>query len=245
MYSERFLQFIEIWRKDFAIERSMNEKVCVDRNGNPIPWYTYPAIEYLSQFDYREKKVFEFGTGYSSMYWVARAQKVISVEDKKEWYNKFLLEFQTVNWQMRFCDEKDGYENTIFADGEKYDVIIIDGKRRDECAKTAVEALADGGIIILDDSDRINTSSVYKGAVDNLRAANLLQVDFYGFCPMNNYTKTTSIFFSRNFNFPTLSEIQPVNGLGNIWSMSRKERKKFFHKQDYPLPAENNSADSL
>ena len=51
MYSQRFQQFIDMWRKDFAIERSMNEKVCLDRDGNPIPWYTYPAIEYLSQFD--------------------------------------------------------------------------------------------------------------------------------------------------------------------------------------------------
>ena len=48
MYSEKFLKFIEMWQKDFAIERTIDEKVCVDKDGNPIPWYTYPAIEYLS-----------------------------------------------------------------------------------------------------------------------------------------------------------------------------------------------------
>ena len=52
MYSDKFLKFIEMWQKDFAIERSIDEKVCVDKDNNPIPWYTYPAIEYLSQFDY-------------------------------------------------------------------------------------------------------------------------------------------------------------------------------------------------
>lgn len=56
MYSERFRQFIEIWQRDFAIERSMNEKVCIDRDGKPLPWYTYPAIEYLSQFDYHDNQ---------------------------------------------------------------------------------------------------------------------------------------------------------------------------------------------
>lgn len=56
MPSEKFLKFIEMWEKDFAIARTIDEKVCVDRDGNPIPWYTYPAIEYLSQFDYRDKK---------------------------------------------------------------------------------------------------------------------------------------------------------------------------------------------
>lgn len=235
MYSERFRQFIEMWRKDFAIERSMNEKVCVDRDGNPIPWYTYPAIEYISQFDYSAKKVFEYGTGYSSMYWAKRALKVVSIEDKPEWFEKFSQEFKASNWQMRYCDEKEGYEDMIFADGEKYDVIIIDGKRRAECAACAVKALAKGGMIILDDSDRVNTSLEYQGAVKNLRAANLLQVDFYGFCPMNNYTKATSIFFSRDFDFESLYTVQPINGLGNIWSMSRRERKQFFKKQEWPL----------
>ena len=233
MYSERFQQFIEMWRKDFAIERSMNEKVCVDRDGNPIPWYTYPAIEYLSQFDYSDKTIFEFGTGYSSMYWAKRAKKVISIEDKPEWFEKFAKEFQAPNWQMRYCDEKQGYENMIFADDEKYDVIVVDGKRRAECAETAIKALKAGGMIILDDSDRVNTSKEYFNAIKTLRDANLLQVDFYGFCPMNNYTKATSLFFARDFNFDSLYTVQPINGLGNIWSMSRKERKQFFKKQDY------------
>ena len=238
MYSDRFKQFIEIWQKDFAIERSMNEKVCVDKNGNPIPWYTYPAIEYLSQFDYRSKKVFEYGTGYSSMYWSKRAQKVISIEDNPEWFAKFSSEFKADNWQMRYFPDTEEYENAVFADGEKYDVIVIDGRRRAECAACAVKALSAGGMVILDDSDRVNTSLEYAGAIKNLRQANLLQVDFYGFCPLNNYTKTTSIFFARDFNFATLSDIQPVNGIGNIWSMSRKQRKEFFRAQDWPLPEE-------
>ena len=186
MYSDRFKQFIEIWQKDFAIERSMNEKVCVDKNGNPIPWYTYPAIEYLSQFDYRSKKVFEYGTGYSSMYWSKRAQKVISIEDNPEWFAKFSSEFKADNWQMRLCEDNETYENAIFADSEKYDVIVIDGRRRAECAACAVKALSTGGMVILDDSDRVNTSLEYAGAIKNLRQANLLQVDFYGFCPLNN-----------------------------------------------------------
>ena len=79
MYSDKFLKFIEMWQKDFAIERSIDEKVCVDKDNNPIPWYTYPAIEYLSQFDYSNKEIFEYGCGYSSMFWANRAKKVTSI----------------------------------------------------------------------------------------------------------------------------------------------------------------------
>lgn len=44
---------------------------------------------------------------------------------------------------------------------------------------------------------------------------------------MNNYTKTTSVFFSRDFNFNSLHAVQPINGIGNLWSMGRKNRKQF------------------
>ena len=228
MYSEKFQKFIDMWRNDFAIERTIDEKVCVDRDGNPIPWYTYPAIEYLAQFDYSDKLVFEYGCGNSSLFWAKRAQKVISIEDNPKWFDKWMHSFDAPNLEVRWRDEGEIYEKAIFEDDQKYDVIVVDGKRRAECAQCAVEALAKGGMIILDDSDRINTSLEYKNAVAALKKANLLQVDFYGFCPMNNYTKTTSVFFSRDFDFKSKYEVQPINGWGNLWSLSRRARKERY-----------------
>ena len=228
MYSDKFNKFIEMWRKDFAIERTIDEKVCIDRDGNPIPWYTYPAIEYLSQFDMSDKEIFEFGCGNSSLFWADRAKKVTSIEDNPTWFQKWQENFIRDNLDIRWRDEGEGYFNAIFEDNKKYDVIVVDGKRRADCARTAVQALNPGGLIILDDSDRINTSKEYVDAVNHLQKADLLQVDFYGFCPMNNYTKTTSLFFSRDFRFQSLYTVQPINGWGNLWSMRRKNRKEFF-----------------
>ena len=227
MFSDKFLKFIEMWQKEYAIERSIDEKVCEDKDGNPIPWYTYPAIEYLSQFDYADKKIFEFGCGYSSLFWANRALKVVSVEDNPQWFAEWRKSFNKSNLEIRWRDEDEAYFNAILEKDELYDVIAVDGKCRAYCAATAVKKLAKGGIIILDDSDRINTSAEYVKAVEILKSANLLQVDFYGFCPMNNYTKTTSVFFSRDFDFKSLYEVQPINGIGNLWSMGRKNRKAF------------------
>lgn len=231
MYSEKFLKFIEMWEKDFGISRTIDEKICVDRDGNPIPWYTYPAIEYLSQFDYQNKKVFEFGVGNSSLFWASRAQKVISIEDNLTWFEKFKNELKAPNLEIRWRDEGEIYEKAILEEDEKQDVIIIDGKRRFECALMSVQKLQKGGIIILDDSDRVNTSLEYQKAIDVLKKADLLQVDFYGFCPMNNYTKATSVFFDRCFDFKSKFDVEPINGLGNLWSMSRRERKEKYKEQ--------------
>ncbi len=230
MYSDKFQKFIDIWVNEYALERSIDEKSCTDKEGNPLPWYTYPAIEYLSQFDYRNKKIFEYGCGYSSQFWAHRAAGVVSIEDNCEWFERWSNEFKETNLAIRWRDEGEIYEQAIFEDSELYDVIVVDGKRRAECAAAAVKKLAPGGMIILDDSDRINTSEEYVKAVACLKEADLIQVDFYGFCPMNNYTKTTSLFLSRDFNFQSLYKVQPINGIGNLWSMGRKNRKDFFKK---------------
>lgn len=230
MYSEKFQKVIDVWAKEYALEKSIDEKICADKDGNPLPWYTYPAIEYLVQFDYSDKKIFEYGCGYSSAFWAEKAMSVTSIEDNQTYFERWTNEFHMQNLDIRWRDEGEIYEQAIFEDDTKYDVIVIDGKRRVECAEAAVQKLSDGGMIILDDSDRINTSLEYVRAVEILKQANLLQVDFYGFCPMNNYTKTTSVFFSRNFDFKSLYKVQPINGIGNLWSMGRRARKDFFKK---------------
>ena len=230
MYSEKVEIFIKMWMEEFAIGRTIDEKVCEDKNGNPIPWYTYPAIEYLSQFDYSNKKIFEFGCGNSSKFWALRAKEVVSVEDNLKWFEKWQKEMKAPNLQVLWRDEGEIYENAIFESEDVYDVIVVDGKRREKCCETAVKKLAAGGMIILDDSDRINTSEEYKKAVAVLKKENLIQVDFYGFCPMNNYTKTTSVFLRRDFDFATVEAVQPIDGIGNLWNMGRKKRKDFYNK---------------
>ena len=230
MSSERFLKFIEMWEKDFCIAKTIDEKVCIDRDGHPIPWYTYPAIEYLSQFDYSDKSIFEFGCGNSSLFWAERALKVTSVEDNLGWFEKFKEELKHPRLNLIWRDEGEIYENAILENKVMHDVIIIDGKRRFCCAEASLKRLNKGGMIILDDSDRVNTSEEYRKAINILKGANLLQVDFYGFCPMNCYTKTTSIFFDRKFNFKSKFDVEPINGLGNLWSLSRRERKKLYNE---------------
>lgn len=230
MYSKKFGIFIEMWRQDFAMEKSIDEKKCQDGNGRPIPWYTYPAIEYLQSFNYDGKRIFEYGCGWSSMFWAERAAEVTAVEDKRQWFAKWQRDLQAPRLDVRLRTADENYEKTIFEDGRRYDVIVIDGIRRKFCAEAAVAALSDDGMIILDDSDRATVSADYAAAIDILRRAGLLQVDFYGCSPMVCYTKTTSLFLRRNFDFKPAGKIQPTNGWGNLWHRPRKQRKEFYKK---------------
>ena len=57
--------------------RSVRAASPVDAAGKPIPWYTYPAIDFLRQLDLSERTVFDIhGSGKSTLFWAARAARV-------------------------------------------------------------------------------------------------------------------------------------------------------------------------
>ncbi|HPS74615.1 MAG TPA: hypothetical protein PLD52_10020 [Bacteroidales bacterium] len=68
--------------------RSFHKKLVVDKNNLPIPWWTYPFIDFLIPRLSGEFCVLEFGSG-SSTIWLSRfVKQVISVEDHEEWAKK-------------------------------------------------------------------------------------------------------------------------------------------------------------
>src|SRR5687768_912204 len=71
---------------DYAHVRSAALQQAVDADGRAVPWYTYPAIEYLRQLDFSDKTVFEYGSGNSTLFWGASAKRVVSAEEDERWY---------------------------------------------------------------------------------------------------------------------------------------------------------------
>ncbi len=55
------------------------------RDGVPIPWFTFPAIEVLDRMVLQDKKVLEVGSGYSTLYWLARQSEVVAFERDPHW----------------------------------------------------------------------------------------------------------------------------------------------------------------
>ena len=188
--------------------RSIRERRPVRSDGSAIPWYTYPAIEYLSQFDFSNANVFEFGAGYSSLFWAQRARTVISIESDPGWLVR-LEEGVRPNQKVWLRQARDDYVNAIREQPELFDVVIVDGRWRHACVDAAMEKVRDDGLIVLDNSDR------YPEATRRLRDSDRFQVDFSGFGPVNNYAWTTSVFLraacrlQKGFAPPL-----PIGGLG-------------------------------
>ena len=196
---------------DYGYFRSVVTETCADAHGQPIPWYTYPSIEYLSQFDFSAKRVFEYGSGQSTLFWASRAKNVHSVEHNPSWYHK-LSPSTPANCTLVLRPDPAEYCRAILEFPEKFDVIVIDGylKGRLDCAKVAAPCLAPGGLIILDNSNWLPRTSQF------LRDLGYLQVDFTGFGPAGLWTWTTSIYFDRNCQLNPKQGTQPAPGKGSV-----------------------------
>ena len=68
--------------------RSFDEGRPVDARGEPLPWLTYGAIEFLSPRVRRDMSVFEFGCGWGTLWWASRVSRVIACEHDPSWFRE-------------------------------------------------------------------------------------------------------------------------------------------------------------
>jgi hypothetical protein len=181
----------------------------VDRDGNPLPWYTYPAIQYLSQLDLSDCVAFEFGSGNGSLFWASRVHSLTSVESDRQWY-ELVSARKLANQRVMLVEDLGEYPTAVFDALRKYDLIIVDGKRRRLCAHAALECLAPNGMIVLDNADW------YPKTAALLRDAGLIQIDFSGYGPVNNYTWTTSLFLRPGVKLKPRSERMPEPAIASL-----------------------------
>ena len=186
-------QSILAWRtlsRELGHFRTLREGACVARDGSPLPWYTYAAIDYLEQLDLSGAAVLEFGSGNSTRYWATRCAKLVSVEDNAEWYDKVRSQLPP-HVDYLLLRGAGAYAGAGARYPEPFDVIVIDGNYRLECAQAAPALLRPGGFIILANSDWHERSAAA------LLAADLLHVSMAGFGPILPHVWTTSFYFSR------------------------------------------------
>jgi SAM-dependent methyltransferase len=172
--------------------KSGAEGKCVDLCGNPIPWFTYPFIDFIAKKIHSQMTVFEYGCGFSTIWWSKMVKEVVSIEHDKKWY-EMARSAVPENVRIHFVELKyDGdYSRKISEYENKFDIVVIDGRDRINCTKNSLRALKEDGVIIFDNSDR----DCYQEGYDFLENVGFKRIDFDGMGPINNYSWRTSIFY--------------------------------------------------
>lgn len=209
------------WLKSLVLNKP------VDNSSQPIPWYTYPAIEFIEDKIKSDFKVFEYGSGHSTLWWANKVQEIVSIESNKNWYN--YLKSSLINREnisLCLCEEAQDYIQKINEFPPQYfDVIIVDGEHRPECAKEAYLRLKDNGFIILDDSDR----TYYDEILHFLDQEGFFRIDFVGMTPSLVYKNSTSILFKDiNFLKNNVTPSQKQSCLGKSFFQFDEEKDLYF-----------------
>src|SRR3972149_1789397 len=133
----------------------------VDKNNRPVPWMTYSFIDFIKNRLNKSLKIFEFGSGNSTLFFADKVNSIVAVEHNKEWFDLIKSKMpKNVSILLKVLTEE--YENSLNG-RDQFDIIIIDGERRLECIRNSVNWLSSSGVIILDDSERSEYSMLKRG----------------------------------------------------------------------------------
>jgi predicted O-methyltransferase YrrM len=142
-----------------------------------FPWITEDSILHILDFiknyskPVNEIKMLEFGCGSSTIFFSNLGLDVLSIEHDEDWFNKVNLKLKGFgNYKIILNrsnnTDSDYLENPYYdlIDGlnTQFDIILVDGRDRVECFKRSEKLLVSGGIIILDNSERIEYRDIFK-----------------------------------------------------------------------------------
>jgi len=135
--------------------------------------------------------VFEWGSGNSTIWWSKNVSKVIAVEDNDVWFEEVAKQIAP-NVEYFCCKDVSYFEKIRQYPDNYFDVVVIDGAFRNECAIESINKVKNEGIIIFDNSDGAD----FRNAQLLFMEKNLYRIDFWGLIPSYAYKNCTS-FYSK------------------------------------------------
>lgn len=153
-----------------------------------VPWVTFGARRALERLVSPNSRVFEFGSGGSTIFFARRALQVVSIEHDPEWFGilqNAVLQYENVELILaeptpmpaegadppgrQYVSTDGRYQGRWFRDyvesidrypDSYFDVVLVDGRARVDAFLHAVRTIRPGGVIVLDDSERESYASV-------------------------------------------------------------------------------------
>lgn len=164
----------------------------VDADENPIPWYRYAAIDFLAERVRAEHRVFEFGSGNSTHWWARQAASVTAVEHEPGWAEKVRGGAEENVTLLEVSLEPDGeYCRTPERTGSEYEIVVVDGRDRVNCAQRCRGSLTEDGVIVWDDSHRRR----YRDGLEFLTKHGFRRLRFTGLGPIAGNGGETSVLY--------------------------------------------------
>ena len=167
-----------------------------DANGMVNPWWGKTTVELVRKKLQKNIRVFEWGSGNSTLFWSQYVGSVVSVEHDLKWYER-MKEIVPNNVKLKYCklEYGGGYCKKILDEKEKFDIILIDGRDRVNCALNSIKHLNERGIIIWDDTQR----EEYQDGYEFIKKHGFKQLELRGIIyGVPSFEGSTSIFYRED-----------------------------------------------
>jgi hypothetical protein len=179
---------------EWGWQRSRELRRPVDAEGNPLPWYTYPMIYFLRQRVQPHWRVFEYGSGNSTLWWAKRVASVVSCEHDRGWFEQ-ISKTAPPNVTYVYQELNEHYPDAILAHEGPFEVVVIDGRERAECAKRALKRLSPDGVIIWDNAEFPRCRQFFS---EHCQPAGFRMLDFHGTGPQKETGWLTALIYRAN-----------------------------------------------
>lgn len=117
-------------------------------NGLVEPWLTHPALDVIKSWDLFDKRVLEWGSGLSTLWWADKCARIMSIEANGKWFgdiHSLLLEKglkHKADIIYRPTQEGDQSRTAFYTEVPAWfnpDIVVVDGVLRYECILKALE----------------------------------------------------------------------------------------------------------
>lgn len=180
---------------------------------HPVPCITFGALDWLQSAIRPEWRVFEWGSGASTLYYADKGAEVVAVEHFEPWANLVGSKLRdrgsrgsvlhrpaergesrtgATSARPEFAGSNfDRYVSAIDEVGGFFDLIVIDGRARVACGARAEAHLAPGGVILLDNSERARYEPLFR------QFDHLMRTDYSGLGPYSAAPWRTTVWRSN------------------------------------------------
>ena len=212
---------------------SISHKVPL-RNGLPIPWITYSALEFLESNVTSNAKVLEFGAGFSSIYWGLRGNEISFLEFDEEWNERISNALDSLSQECSISSWSISHElasthESIHREFKK--MLDIEASAESTNFSNSLnlfiqQKIETTDLVVIDGHFRnyflemcatANSKAVvvldnaerpeYRAGKAALLDAGFFKIDFTGLGPVNPYGWSTSIFLKSIVDLEALGRV--------------------------------------
>ena len=175
--------------------RSFLAGVPCRNDGSAIPWMNYSFLFFLESRLQKSHHLFEYGSGFSTLFYASRVSRVVSVEHDESWFRTISQDLpENAKLIGRSLDEGSSYVDSFVEYAHEVDVVVVDGRRRVACCEVAIQNMKPSAVLILDDSNRSKYEEVFTIAVK----AGFKSIRFQGLKPTGHCIEETTVFYRVN-----------------------------------------------